>query len=57
MNIHYCQCVQVEGNLKYVSSGDRVVIGVNSKDQIYRRVGISRRNPNGNGEFTGMNKV
>ena len=40
-------CVQVNGDLKYVSSGDGVVMGVNRRDQIFRREGITARNPVG----------
>ena len=43
----YHQISQVSGSLKYISSGDDIVVGVNANDEIYRRDGISRQNPTG----------
>ena len=44
-----CVCVsaQVSGGLKYVSSGDGVVMGVSWKEEIFRREGITATNPVG----------
>ena len=42
-----CLCVQVSGLLKYVCSGDGVVMGVNKNDEIFRRAGVTASNPAG----------
>jgi hypothetical protein len=39
--------LQVEGYLKYVSSGDKVVVGVSTDNKVYVRVGISSSEPTG----------
>ena len=37
----------MDGALKYVSSGNDVVIGVNANDEIFQRLGITAANPTG----------
>ena len=37
----------MDGALKYVSSGNNVVIGVNANDEIFQRLGITSANPTG----------
>ena len=40
---------RIAGGLKWISSGDDIVWGVNAADQIYYREGISASNPAGTG--------
>ena len=49
INYYNFQWTQVPGGLKWVASGDNIVVGVNSNDNIYYRVGITADNPVGEG--------